>query len=348
MSLENNAQAAVQPTQTNPQQAAGDVKFTVSASPHIRCDETISHIMWQVNLAIAPAAIFAVWWFGVPALINMVVGAAAAVICEYVWERAMGKDITAFDGSAFLTGLLMAMSMSPALPPYMVAIGSFIAIVIAKQSMGGLGFNIFNPAHIGRAALMVSWPVAMTTWTSFQPAVDVVTSATPLNILKMQGYDALVQTFGGQSEMYQAMLLGTRNGSLGETSTILLLLGGVYLIWRGYADWHVPVCMIGTVGILTWIFGGAHGLFTGDPFLHMMAGGLIIGAFFMATDMVTIPITIKGQIIFAVGAGAITVLIRLVGGYPEGVCYSILLMNAVTPLIDRLVKPRILGSGGKK
>lgn len=349
MSLENNAQATVQQKQAKPQQAAGDIQFTVSASPHIRCDETISHIMWQVNLALAPAAIFAIFYFGVSALINMVVGMLSAVICEYVWERAMGKENTAFDGSACLTGLLMAMSMSPVLPAYMVAIGSFIAIVIAKQSMGGLGFNIFNPAHIGRAALMVSWPVAMTTWTSMQTAaVDAVTSATPLNILKMQGYDALVQTFGSQAEMYKAMLLGTRNGSLGETSTILLLLGGLYLIYRGYVGWHVPVCMIATVGVLTWAFGGAHGLFTGDPIFHMMAGGLIIGAFFMATDMVTIPITFKGQIIFAVGAGAITVLIRLVGGYPEGVCYSILLMNAVTPLIDRLVKPRILGSGGKK
>ncbi len=346
MSLENNAPAAVPNTAAKPQPAA-DPMFTVSASPHIRCDETISHIMWQVNLALAPAAIFAVCWFGVPALLNMLVGIVAAVASEYVWERAMDKPVTAFDGSACLTGLLMAMSMSPLLPAYMVAIGSVLAIVVAKQSMGGLGFNIFNPAHVGRAALMVSWPVAMTTWTSFQPTVDAVTSATPLNILKMQGYDALVNTFGGNIPMYKAMLLGTRNGSLGETSTLLLALGGLYLIWRGYVNWVVPVCMIGTVGILTWVFGPA-GLLTGDPIFHMMAGGLIIGAFFMATDMVTIPITLQGQIIFAVGAGAITVLIRLVGGYPEGVCYSILLMNAVTPLIDRLVKPRIFGAGGQK
>ncbi len=343
MSLESN----MQKNQVN-QSAAEEVRFAVSASPHIRCDESISKIMWHVNLALAPAAIFAVWYFGVPALINMVVGMVSAVLCEYLCERFSGRRDTSFDGSACLTGLLIAMSMSPVLPAYMIAIGSFIAIVIAKQSMGGLGFNIFNPAHIGRAALMVSWPVAMTTWTQMQTAtVDAVTSATPLNILKQQGYDQLVATFGGTAPMYKAMLLGTRNGSLGETSTILLLLGGAYLLYRGYINWHVPVCMIATVGVLTWVFGPA-GLFTGDPIFHMMAGGLIIGAFFMATDMVTIPITIKGQIIFAVGAGAITVLIRLVGGYPEGVCYSILLMNAVTPLIDRFVKPRILGSGGHK
>lgn len=330
--------------------AEAEPVFTISSSPHIRDSETILHIMWQVNLALLPAAVFAVWWFGVPALVNMLTGVVFAVGSEFLWQKAMGKPVTALDGSACITGLLLAMSMSPLLPPYMVAIGSVIAIVVAKQSMGGLGFNIFNPAHIGRAALMVSWPVAMTTWTKMQDAaagVDAMTSATPLNILKMQGYDALVNTFGGQADMYLHMFLGTRNGSLGETSTLLLLLGGLYLIWRGYVNWVVPAVMILTVGVLTWIFGPA-GLFTGDPVFHMMAGGLILGAFFMATDMVTIPMTVKGQILFAAGAGAITVLIRLVGGYPEGVCYSLLLMNAVTPLIDRFIRPEIFGTGGNK
>ena len=322
-----------------------DQKFTVSASPHIRCNESISKIMWNVNLALAPAAIFSIFYFGFPALINMIVGIVSAVACEYLVQKFRKMKITAFDGSAFITGLLLSMSLPPTLPPYMVAIGSFIAIVIAKQSMGGLGFNIFNPAHIGRAALMVSWPVAMTTWTKLTTSVDVVSSATPLNILKHQGYTSLIEIFGSNTAMYKAMFIGTRNGSLGETSTVLLLIGGIYLIYKGYINWQVPVCMIGTVGILTWIFGPA-GLFTGDPFFHMMAGGLILGAFFMATDMVTIPITTKGQIIFAVGAGAITVLIRLKGGYPEGVCYSLLLMNAVTPLIDRFVKPKSFGSRG--
>ena len=326
--------------------------FTISASPHIRDSETIPHIMWQVNLALLPAAVFAVWWFGLTAFINMLTGIVFAVGAEYSWQKAMHKPVTAFDGSACITGLLLAMSMSPILPPYMVAIGSVLAIIVAKQSMGGLGFNIFNPAHIGRAALMVSWPVAMTTWTKIQDfsalsSVDVMTSATPLNILKQQGYDALISTFGSQSGLYWSMFIGTRNGSLGETSTVLLLLGGLYLIWRGYINWVVPAAMILTVGLLTWIFGPA-GLFTGDPLFHMMAGGLILGAFFMATDMVTIPITITGQIIFAVGAVAITVLIRLAGGYPEGVCYSLLLMNAVTPLIDRFVKPDIFGAGRAK
>ena len=331
-------------------QETADELFTVSVSPHIRDDETISHIMWQVNAALLPAALFAIWWFGLPALVNMLVGVVFAVLGEYLWQKGMHQPITAFDGSACITGLLLAMSMSPLLPPYMVAIGSLLAIVVAKQSMGGLGFNIFNPAHIGRAALMVSWPVAMTTWTKMADAsggVDAMTSATPLNILKMQGYDALIATFGSQSDLYWNLFIGTRNGSLGETSTLLLLLGGLYLIWKGYVNWQVPVTMIATVALLTWIFGPA-GLFTGDPVFHVMAGGLMLGAFFMATDMVTIPMTIKGQLIFAVGAGALTVLIRLVGGYPEGVCYSLLLMNAVTPLIDRFCKPRIFGAGGAK
>ncbi len=319
--------------------------FTISASPHIRCEESISKIMWNVNLALAPAAIFGAIHFGIPALINIVVSIISAVLAEYLVQKFRKVKITAFDGSAFLTGLLLAMCVSPNLPPVMMGVGSFIAIVIAKQSMGGLGYNIFNPAHIGRAALMVSWPVAMTNWTSLTTKVDVVTSATPLAILKQQGYSKLLDIFGGHAALYKAMFLGNRNGSIGETSTILLLLGGIYLLYKGYINIEIPVCMIGTVGLLTWIFAPS-GFFTGDPLFNMMAGGLVIGAFFMATDMVTIPITHKGQIIFAIGAGMITALIRLKGGYPEGVCYSILLMNAVTPLIDRFVQPKKFGVRG--
>lgn len=318
-------------------------KLAVSASPHIRSQESVEKIMWNVNLALLPAAAFAVYQFGLPALINLLVGALSAVGFEYITNRFRKQAVTITDGSAFLTGLLMAMCVPPSLPPYMMAIGSFFAIVVAKHSMGGLGSNIFNPAHIGRAALMVSWPVAMTTWSSMKTAVDVVSTATPLNILKLQGYDALIQTFGSHTALYKALFFGFRNGSIGETSTLLLLLGGVYLLYKRYINWHVPVFMIGTVMLMTWIFG-PKGFFTGDPLFHMMAGGLIIGAFFMATDMVTIPITKKGQIIFAVGCGLITSLIRLKGGYPEGVCYSILLMNSLTPLIDRFVSPVKFGS----
>lgn len=319
--------------------------FTITTSPHIRADTSISKIMWTVSLALTPAALFAVYHFGISALIILLSGSLSAVGFEYVVQKIRKKPITISDGSAFLTGLLLAMCLPPAIPAYMAIIGSFIAIVIAKHAMGGLGYNIFNPAHIGRAALMVSWPVAMTTWTTLSGKVDAVASATPLNILKQQGYAKLIDTFGSAPQMYKALFLGNRNGSIGETSTVLLMIGGIYLIYKGYANWVVPAFMIGTVGILTWICGPT-GLFTGDPLFHMMAGGLIIGAFFMATDMVTIPITKKGQMIFAIGAGALTVLIRLKGGYPEGVCYSILLMNAVTPLIDRVSKPVKFGARG--
>jgi len=310
----------------------------VSSSPHMLSDVSTKKIMWTVIATLMPAVIFAVYYFGINALITMLLGVLSAVIFEALVQKIRKKPITVSDGSAVLTGLLLSMCLPATVPAYVPIVGSFVAIVIAKQSMGGLGQNIFNPAHIGRAALMACWPVAMTTWTNSR-FPDVITSSTPLNVLKLQGHDALVHMFGTQSEMYKALFLGLRNGSLGETSVILLVLGGLFLIFKRYIDWVIPVFMIGTVGILTWIFGGSEGLFSGDAVFHMMAGGLIIGAFFMATDYVTAPITRKGQIIFAVGCGAITVLIRLLGGYPEGVCYSILLMNCVTPLIDRLVKP---------
>lgn len=317
----------------------------VSSSPHIRSEESISKIMWTVNLALAPAAIFGIYHFGINAFITILASIISAVLTEYIVQKIMKKPVTIKDGSAVITGLLLAMCLPPDIPVYMTVIGSFIAIAIAKHSMGGLGYNIFNPAHIARAALMVSWPVAMTAWRGMNNAVDVVTTATPLSILKQQGYDKLLETFGGKANMYKEMFLGNRNGSLGETCAILLILGGIYLIYKGYVNWIVPFFMISTVGVITWVFGPM-GFFTGDPIFHMLAGGLIIGAFFMATDMVTIPITIKGQAIFAIGTGLLTALIRLKGGYPEGVCYAILLMNSITPLIDKLIQPKKIGARG--
>ena len=311
--------------------------LTVSASPHIRCDESISKIMWTVNLTLAPAALFSVYRFGMPALTTMLLCIVVAVATEYLILKWREKPITINDGSAFMTGLLLAMNIPATLPWYMSVFGTVAAIAVAKHTMGGLGYNIFNPALVGRAVLLASWPVAMTTWPEMTSKVDGVTSATPLGILKLQGYEKLVAVFGDKVEMYQSLFIGSRSGSMGETSALLLILGGVYLIYRGYINWQVPVVMIGTVGALTAIFGH-------DPVLHMMSGGLILGAFFMATDMVTTPITVKGQILFAAGAGALTVLIRLLGGYPEGVCYAILLMNCVTPLIDLWIKPAKFGA----
>jgi electron transport complex protein RnfD len=317
-------------------------KLIVSSSPHIFANTSIKKIMWTVIIALSPAVIFSVFLFGLPALKVLLAGSLSAVAFEALTQKILKKKITVNDGSAFLCGLLLAMCLPPGVPLFVPIVGSFVAIVVAKHSMGGLGYNIFNPAHIGRAAVMVSWPVMMTTWTPMTTAVDTTTSATPLNILKLQGYDALIETFGGHMELYKALFLGLRNGCIGETSVILLMIGGIFLIYKGIVDWIIPVTMIGTVGLLTWIFG-PNGFMTGDPLFHMMAGGLIIGAFFMATDMVTSPITRLGRFIFAAGAGAIVVLIRLVGGYPEGVCYSILLMNCVTPIIDRFIQPKTFG-----
>ena len=318
-----------------------ELKLTVSSSPHVRCNETIPKIMWSVVAALVPAAVFGVYYFGMNGLANIVVAIVSAVVFEFLWEKLMHKKITIKDGSAVITGLLMAMCCPPTLPWWMSIVGSFLAIVVCKQAMGGLGANLFNPAHVGRAGLMVSWPVAMTTWTQLNgTVVDGVAGATPLNVFKHGGTDALFQLFGTTDggTIYQNLFIGTRNGSLGETSTVLLILGGLYLIYKGYVNWQVPVIMIATVGVLMGIgYGPNVALF------EMMAGGLILGAFFMATDMVTAPITLKGQMIFALGCGIITVLIRVLGGYPEGVCYSILLMNALTPLIDRAVKPKVFG-----
>lgn len=334
----------------NTQKPERPPKLTVSSSPHLRDNESIAKIMWNVVLALMPAVIFAVANFGLPALATIVVCVVTTVVTEAAIQKWQKVPVTVSDGSAVLTGLLLAMTLPPTIPWYMPVLGAVVAIGIAKHTLGGLGYNIFNPAHVGRALLLLSWPVSMTTWAITRlgaHAPDAVTAATPLGLLKMQGHDALVSAFGGQDALYQAMFFGTRGGSLGETSAVLLLLGGVYLIARRYVNWQIPVVMIGTVGLLTWVFGGSQGLFTGDGVFHMMAGGLVIGAFFMATDMVTIPMTTRGKVLFAVGVGALTVLIRLKGGYPEGVCYAILLMNSLTPLIDRYLVPKKFGAKAK-
>ena len=299
--------------------------FHISASPHVRDSLTVKRIMWEVNLALAPATLFSCWWFGFAAIKTYLICIIACVLTEWIIQKARGV----------------------AIPWYMPIVGSVAAIGIAKHTMGGLGHNIFNPALIGRAFLLASWPIAMTTWSEMTSVVDGVTRATPLGILKLHGYDQVVSTFGNTATLYKDLFFGFRNGSMGETSVLLLLLGGLFLIWRGHINWQVPTVMIATVGIVTWIFGGTSGFFSGDWLFHIMSGGLFLGAFFMATDMVTIPITVRGQMLFALGCGLIVALVRLKGGYPEGVCYSILLMNACAPLIDRVIRPKKYGAGGK-
>lgn len=265
-------------------------------------------------MALAPAATLAIFFFGIRALWVMLVAVGVSVGAEALIQKLTGRSITIRDYSAAVTGLLLAFNVSPSLPLWIVAAGAIVAIVIGKHVFGGLGHNPFNPALVGRAVLLASWPAQMTAWVA---PFTFLTTATPL---------------AGAKTAYSSMFLGAIPGSLGETSALALLVGGFYLLWRGIIDWRIPTGFVGTVAVFTFIFGG-------DPLFHVLAGGLLLGAFFMATDMVTSPVTKRGRLIMGVGCGLITSIIRLWGGYPEGVTYSILIMNALTPLIDRYTQP---------
>ncbi|MCK4994845.1 MAG: RnfABCDGE type electron transport complex subunit D [Candidatus Omnitrophica bacterium] len=314
----------------------------VTSSPHIRTSETTAKIMWMVSLCLLPSGLVSVRVFGIHALWVMLAAIVSAALTEWACCFIAKKEQTLSDGSAVLTGLLLAYNLPPEAPLWMVCIGSFVAIVFGKMVFGGLGFNIFNPALIGRVFLMASFPVLMTKW-QVPAGIDVVSAPTPLAVLKDQ--------FAGSNVFSSAdiinystrdLLLGIRGGCIGEACVLALLIAAAFLLYKKYISWHTPVGFIGTVALLTWAFGGKT-LFRGDIIVPVLSGGLILGAFFMATDYVTGPITKKGKLIFGIGCGLITTVIRLWGGYPEGVSYSILLMNTVTPLIDRFVKPRRFG-----
>jgi electron transport complex protein RnfD len=326
-------------------------ELVVSVSPHVKSEETVSRIMWTVNLSLIPALVFGVYFFGPKALIVTAVSIITALVSEWGYEKITKRDVTISDGSAFLTGLLLGMNLPATAPFYIPVIGSFVAVVITKQLFGGLGFNVFNPALIGRAFVLITWPRAMTTW--MKPAaafigLDAVSTATPLGVLKEEGAAKLVELFGDKMNLYAELLLGHRAGSLGETSAMALLIGAAFLVHKKYISLRIPLSFIGTVAVIAWIFGGKEGLFAGDPVLHVLSGGLILGAFFMATDYVTVPSVKKGQILFGIGCGFITMLIRLKGGYPEGVMFAILLMNCFTPLIDRNLRSKVFGARKKE
>lgn len=334
-------------------------ELIVSVSPHIKGEETVSRIMWTVNLALFPAFLMSVYYFGTKALFVTGLCIVSAVLSEYIFQKALKKKLTINDGSAFLTGLLLGMNLPPGLPFYIPIVGSFVSVIITKQLFGGLGYNIFNPALIGRAFLLISWPKLMTVWTEAAPifaGVDAKTTATPLGILKEEGIQKLLSFFNDKADLYWHLFLGNRAGSLGETSAIALLIGAAFLLYKKYITWHIPFSFLATVGALAWIFGGKDPgtgkliFFAGDPVIHLLSGGLMLGAFFMATDYVTVPSVRKGQVIFGIGCGAITMLIRLKGGFPEGVMFAILLMNCFAPLIDRGVKTDLFGAtmGHKK
>lgn len=306
--------------------------LVVSSSPHIHSGNSIPQAMRDVLIALVPALLLALYFFGLSAAAVVIASVAAALVSEAITQKLMHKEITIKDGSAAVTGLLLAFCLPPSISPLIAAIGAGVAIVFVKQFFGGLGCNIFNPALIGRAFLMAAWPAAMTTWVS---PIDGVTTATPLGIVK----EGLEQQLPGLGQLF----IGNVGGSLGETSALALLLGGLYLIYRKQVDWRVPASYIGTVFVLTAIIGGLQGKGIVYPFFHILSGGLFLGAFFMATDWVTGPVTKLGRLVFGIGCGCLTVLIRLKGGYPEGVCYSILLMNTLTPLIDRYTRARVYG-----
>ncbi|HPY73801.1 MAG: RnfABCDGE type electron transport complex subunit D [Planctomycetes bacterium] len=365
--------------------------YTVTSSPHIHKKINIPIIMWTVVLCLLPAGAMGVYTQGWKALWVILISVATAVITEFICQKIRGVKVTLYDGSAVVTGLLFAYVISCESYWYVVILGSFFSIAVVKHAFGGLGLNIWNPALAGRAFVMASFSLVMTSvWPVVEPAscsinkpniekveMQTTTSATPLRSVK-QAVTASRETHDKESlgktpeetwnnikkahaVSYYDLAIGTVNGCIGETSSLLLLLGGLVLIIRGYIRWQLPLTIISTIALCAWIFPvnvgfynpqtGVQGVdlvwFAGDPLFHVLAGGCILGTFFMATDMVTSPMTLRGQIIFGIGIGVLTMIIRLYGGYPEGMSYAILLMNTAVPVIDRYAKPKVFGARQK-
>lgn len=309
-----------------------DRKLIVSVSPHIHSGMRVDTIMWNVVLALLPALAVAIWIFGVPALWVVVLSVASCLATEWVIaDKVMKKGLTLRNGSAVITGLLLGFNLPSTLPWWMVIIGGVVAIGIGKMSFGGLGCNIWNPALVGRVFLLLSFPAAMTTWpVGIGSGIDGVTGATMLTYLNSGNAEVV----SGANLM--DMAIGNMNGSLGEAGSIAILAGGAWLLWRRIITWHIPVSMLGGAALLSWALGG-------NPLLDVLAGGLILGAVFMATDYVTSPMTRSGQLLYGFLIGCITIVIRRFGAYPEGVSFAILLMNSFTPLINRYFKPARFG-----
>lgn len=312
-------------------------KLIVSYAPHIRKERYISTSMRDVLIALIPALIGSVFFFGIRSLIVVAVSVTTCVLSEYMWNKLLKKKNSITDLSAAVTGVLLAFCMPPSIPLYMVIFGGVFAIIIVKCFFGGIGHNIVNPALAARAFLLACWPVAMTDWTI--PKADAVSGATPLAVMKGVGEGSLAK--------YTDLFFGTNiGGCIGEVSALLLIIGGIYLIARKVITPVVPVTYILTVGIFGFIFS-KNGLFNGDFIYSIFAGGVFLGGIFMATDYTTSPLTSKGQILYAFLAGIITGVIRVYGGYPEGVTYAILIMNIATPLIDKAVVPKTFGKAVK-
>jgi len=326
--------------------------LTVSGSPHIHGHQNVKSIMYGVVVAMIPAIFVSVYFFGLDAARVILISIAACLFFEWIIQKYLLKGpLTINDGSALVTGVLLAFNVPSNLPAWMIIVGALVSIGIAKMSFGGLGKNPFNPALIGRVFLLISFPVQMTSWplpkALFDSSVtDAITGPTTLGILK-EGLNAgktvqeLIASPGFPG--YLNDLVGAQGGSMGEISAIALLLGAVYMFFRKIITWHIPVGYIGSAVIFSGILWLADPSKYIDPAMHMLAGGMILGVFFMATDMVSTPMSAKGQIVFGIGAGLLTIMIRVWGAYPEGVSFAILIMNAFTPLINKAFKPRRFG-----
>jgi Na+-translocating ferredoxin:NAD+ oxidoreductase subunit D len=320
--------------------------LTVSPSPHVHSNDSTRKIMYRVVYAMIPALLWSVFVFGIDALRVTLIAVAACLAFEYLIQKYLMKATpTITDGSALVTGILLAFNVPAGIPWWIIVIGSLAAIGIGKLSFGGLGSNIFNPALVGRVFLLISFPVQMTAWpVTRQSDVDTVTSATPLGVIK-EGLTSgtPVSQLLPELPATSDMLLGNIGGSLGEISALLLILGGLYMLFKKVITWHIPVSVIASVGAIAAIFWLADPQSYVNPIYHLLTGGLMLGAIYMATDMVSSPMTPKGQIIYGVGIGVITISIRLFGAYPEGISFAILIMNAFTPLINTYVKPKRFG-----
>jgi electron transport complex protein RnfD len=318
--------------------------FTITPSPHVHQGDSVKKIMYNVVFALLPALIWSFFVFGLSAVVLTMVSVATCIISEYFLQKYLLKTTpTITDGSALITGILLAMNVPSGLPIWMMALGALFSIGIAKMTFGGLGNNPFNPALIGRVFLLISFPVQMTSWPVIN-AIDGSTGATPLGIIK-EGLKTGKSISEVTNELpgYSDLFLGNMGGSLGEISALLLLLGFGYMLFRKVVTWHIPIAVLGSIFIFTGILWLINPTAYINPLYHILTGGAMLGAIFMATDMVTSPMSRLGQVIFGVGIGIITVLIRVWGAYPEGISFAIIIMNAFTPLINIYVKPKRFG-----
>jgi len=315
------------------QETKQKVYFDLTTSPHLHSGWSTSKVMWFVNIALAPSIAAALIFFGLYQILIILTAVIFAVGTEALIQFIRKKEITWFDGSAALTGLLLALTLPPNFSLSATAIGSVVAIGIGKQIFGGLGYNIFNPALVGRAFLQAAFPVQITTWTKPNYAVDTISSATPLAAFK---FDKIITETS-------SLAIGNVGGSLGETSALAVLIGGIFLMVVGIVNWRIPISMIIGMIVFGGIFWGINPQQYPSPIFQIFAGSFLFGAMFMATDWVTSPITNKGMWIFGLGISLVLIVIRIFGGLPEGVMYSILIMNAFVPMINRFTKPQTFG-----